>query len=100
MGKMREWWANVYPHVEGPVKIGGKFSSQIKCESYQADFAAFRIHVRLKPEGAPKRYASEAERYCWNTWPADMRRGYSLADMLGPAYASPRRDLKTEGLPS
>lgn len=60
-----EYWANVYPHVADPVKIGGKFKSRLRCEAFRGDFAAFRIHVRLKPEGAPRRYANENNRRAW-----------------------------------
>jgi hypothetical protein len=64
---MREWWANVYPHIDGHMKIGGKFCSRAGCVQYRGDFAASRIHVRLKPEGAPRRYANEHNRYSWET---------------------------------
>ena len=62
---MREWWANYYPEADGVFKIGGKFKSRRGAEQFQGHLAAFRIHVRLKPEGAPKRYLDDAERYAW-----------------------------------
>lgn len=40
---------------------------------------AFRIHVRLKPEGAPKRYASEANRQAWER---DPKRAAVLSELF------------------
>lgn len=71
MTKNREWWANVQMYGVGRTRgtfVGSQFKTRYAAE-VAASLAflepAFRIHVRLKPEGAPKRYASERERYLW-----------------------------------
>lgn len=64
---MREWWANVYPPdtpgdpglaIQWPTREGARKA----CGSMRV---LCRIHVRLKPEGAPRRYASAREREMW-----------------------------------
>lgn len=95
MGERTEGWANVYEFVTGQVLVGKLYPNRKIAAIKNDGEASFRIHVRLKPEGAPRRYASEAERHCWNTWPADMRQGRTLADMLGPAYARAAQSPRT-----
>jgi len=65
MTDMREWWANVYPEADGPNKIGYKCASKKQAERIRGEWARFRIYVRLKPEGAPKRYRDGYERWIW-----------------------------------
>lgn len=70
MTEMREWWANVYlsmfdmdrtlvgdgyPDRDGSIGRAASASTRPIC----------RIHVRLKPEGAPKRYASRDNQRAW-----------------------------------
>ena len=73
--EMREWWANVYVR-DGKTSVGtSAWFMHADRETADEQGAwiggglspdiAFRIHVRLKPEGAPKRYASEANRRAW-----------------------------------
>jgi hypothetical protein len=65
MGEVREWWANVYaPH---PVlgNTGCRCPSREAADAHAETSRYARIHVRLKPEGAPKRYANFGERYLW-----------------------------------
>jgi hypothetical protein len=41
---------------------------------YINGIAIFRLRVKLKPEGAPRRYASEHDRRNWETYPEEMRK--------------------------
>lgn len=68
----REWFQNVwiYTHVEDGrfAEPGCKFTNRNAADTAIAcvpDQPAFRIHVRLKPEGAPKRYASRDNQRAW-----------------------------------
>lgn len=95
--KKTEFWANVMV-CEG---LDGRLYSGFGRECDSADLAEaflnnnrnanrFRIHVRLKPEGAPRRYASQADRCAWEIDPAAMRR---LADTVAwhmGMFSSPR----------
>ena len=80
MTEMREWWANVYAHENGVAYPGTACQTRRGCEVCAGEHGGFpnqgyaRIHVRLKPEGAPKRYASEANRRAWETRPEECRR--------------------------
>jgi hypothetical protein len=75
MSEMREYWTNVYKYeaIEGRGKIWvGSLVDRDTCDRWLAHYRKsrchkplFRVHVRLKPEGAPKRYASEANRRAW-----------------------------------
>lgn len=69
-----EYWANVY--IEDAIaEIGGVHDCREDCVGLAVPPAGdrFRIHVRLKPEGAPKRYADEQDRYFWERAPNLMR---------------------------
>lgn len=83
-GLVKEWWANVYPHVDAHIRFGGKFSRRAECERFTGEHAAFRIHVRLKPEGAPARYADAEHRRKWEAHPGIMQMHdplFSLANL-------------------
>jgi len=70
---MREYWVNVYAGGD----MGAAFPDRKDAEWFirKGGFpVVYRIHVRLKPEGAPKRYASERERQLWEGLPEIMRR--------------------------
>jgi hypothetical protein len=78
MSEMREWWANVY--ADGPVHWLGQQRATLQDLHEGATEMAkcgcparYRLHVRMKPEGAPKRYASEANRRAWETQPDKCR---------------------------
>ena len=80
MTEMREWWANVYAASYGGLIYGREHPTRKaaaipmgKVKECDPSMPAFRIHVRLKPEGAPKRYASEANRRAWEKMPALCR---------------------------
>lgn len=67
---MREWWANVYAsaYCEGVSVTGVRYAHRANSvqRARQNPSRPFcRIHVRLKPEGAPRRYADDVERYAW-----------------------------------
>lgn len=79
MTEMREWWANVYDDgLNGfPDGVAYVFSRRYDTR-YEADEMAGglrtgRVHVRLKPEGAPKRYASGGNRRRWERAPETCR---------------------------
>lgn len=68
---MREGWANAYVTDYGPVcgkfvDLGG-YTSKANAEAWArlSRPPAFLVHAKLKPEGAPKRYADDVERYAW-----------------------------------
>jgi len=71
MGEMREWWQNAYPSET--YGFGGRYPTPERCASWATPRAFARIHVRLKPEGAPKRYASDGERAAWERDPDNAR---------------------------
>jgi hypothetical protein len=70
---MREGWANAYVTDYGPacgkfVDLGAAVSRELA--DHWATFGrrpSYRVHVKLKPEGAPKRYANEDNREAWET---------------------------------
>jgi hypothetical protein len=71
---MREWWANVYPPRSGVITAravdrGEAIAWAAEAVSNRNMPPVCRIHVRLKPEGAPRRYASEANRLAWEADP-------------------------------
>lgn len=72
---MRECWANVYA-INGAAVTGGKYRTRgvAMGVSYLGNKPFARLHVRLKPEGAPRRYASEHDRRNWETYPEEMRK--------------------------
>lgn len=65
MGEMREWWANVYPPTLGAASTGNRYEAPAFADALACRDRYARIHVRLKPEGAPKRYANENNRRAW-----------------------------------
>ena len=68
---MREWWANVY-WKGGRVIVGVKSDCRSSL-SGSGRGAGYAVHVRLKPKGAPRRYASSWERWGWENTPETMR---------------------------
>lgn len=67
-----EYWANVRVYDGLWAGVGNRRETREACKAATAlspVLPAFRIHVRLKPEGAPKRYASEANRRAWERRP-------------------------------
>jgi hypothetical protein len=95
MDEVREGWANVYPaeaDVEGD--IGCLHETREIAEAANANIAlagfapaTYRIHVRLKPEGAPRRYASANERKAWEASPYGAR---LVSNVYGREVLSPR----------
>jgi len=72
---MTECWRNVYDSGDGAAVVGCiSFDTRAEAERNAGFCLAFRIHVRLKPEGAPKRYASARERRLWEELPEIMVR--------------------------
>jgi hypothetical protein len=67
MGEVREWWANVY-RDDAEAVVGLEWPTRNRCVVEIASGAKFRIHVRLKPEGAPKRYRDAANRRAWELY--------------------------------
>jgi hypothetical protein len=67
---MREFWANVYGDEVGTPRTSRRAAAAI------ADLGHLtcRVHVRLKPKGAPRRYANAEHRRAWETkfWPDIM----------------------------
>lgn len=72
MGEARECWAVVRVLTRGDT--GQKFCDpspfyvRKNAEALaraEAGRHRFMVHVRLKPEGAPRRYASELDRWLW-----------------------------------
>jgi len=79
---MREWWANVYvyTHVDngkiadvGLPRPSWDEAEEMSRGAMPVPHNRFRIHVRLKPEGAPRRYAGEANRRAWERDPATAK---------------------------
>jgi len=72
---MREWWANIYRRPGG----GGVFVTETQhatrdqARRFSTSQRIGCVHVRLKPEGAPRRYASTWERWGWENMPETMR---------------------------
>ena len=75
---MREWWANVYEGGAHYENMGRDYERREDAAEYDREPVPYRplyrIHVRLKPEGAPRRYANEGERRVWQHDP-DWARG-------------------------
>lgn len=68
---MREAWVNVYADGE----LGEPWRDRADAEWFirRGGFPiTHRWHVRLKPEGAPKRYLDDDERAAWENYPARM----------------------------
>lgn len=99
MGEMREWWANVYQRGSGRYEASAaKFACRGRAEIGACWDIRSRIHVRLKPEGAPRRYASDTEEWLWSTVPERMRdfTPSEYADFLASWTPSPPRTPKIE----
>lgn len=74
MSEMREWWANMHYSDDGRVAYAGaQCVSREQAAKNSSRRICSRIHVRLKPEGAPKRYADWLERSAWETDPGFCR---------------------------
>jgi len=58
-----EWWALSYPVMGGR---GGIYPKRDWAVSVVTPLAVSLVHIRLKPVGAPRRYASEFERMMWD----------------------------------
>lgn len=67
MSELREWWTNIYDDGpgfcqcktrEGAIRVAGT-----------AFLPLYRIHVRLKSEGAPRRYLNADNRAAWEQDP-------------------------------
>jgi hypothetical protein len=103
MSEMRECWFNVYGRERNGAPFTGAipFRSRSEAWMHAQSGVAFRIHVRLKPEGAPRRYASESERRGWEIDPTGARfaarHGFSLRNRVGSGvYLVPPRTPKIE----
>lgn len=99
MGEVREWWQTVYAFQEpGSPRPSLGLASRSReaanlnatCEADPSSEVmkkcqmAFRIHVRLKPEGAPRRYADTMDRWWWENAPAIARRYGNDARLASP----------------
>lgn len=92
---MREWWANVYARDGKQDRHKFQHADRQEAEwganmgnGDRSPYLNSRIHVRLKPEGAPRRYASERERMWWESDPEAMREvSEKLADYMREARA-------------
>jgi hypothetical protein len=68
---MREWWSNVYNDNcwDGPNGVAYVLDKSHPTREAADRFSSIDrigcVHVRLKPEGAPRRYADDIERYAW-----------------------------------
>lgn len=76
---MRECWVNVYrsKYGEHGYRVGQVWHSKASADrpiKHSNGSAIFRLHIRLKPEGAPRRYSSERNRQQWETMPEEMRK--------------------------
>lgn len=74
---MRECWANVYSE-DGISWLGmahetPESAASIREPPHAVTGVVAVAHVKLKPEGAPRRYASEKDRWNWETYPEEMR---------------------------
>jgi len=83
--RMREWWSNIVV-CEGadgllygernPVRFDTRADARVAL-SGNRNSNRFRVHVKLKPEGAPKRYSDALDRWMWEQH-SDIRRAYPL----------------------
>lgn len=87
----RECWINVFPYISdmkhgrrhafalavshhcAVIARGGNREPAIDSDELRGIGVGYRLHIRLKPEGAPRRYASEHDRRNWETYPEEMR---------------------------
>lgn len=65
MGEMREFWANVYGPPGWPTVSVVPHATREEAAKYGEGVRSGCVHVRLKPEGAPKRYASRDNQRAW-----------------------------------
>lgn len=76
MTELREWWVNMHYSDNGRISYaGGHCVSREQAAKNSSAKIRCRIHVRLKPEGAPKRYASRIEQRAWERFPRLMQNG-------------------------
>jgi len=75
MYEAQHFFINVYRQCDGVHTRGECHRSYDRALMADAG-ASYRLHIRFKPPGAPKRYSSKGERRLWET------------GMLGPARAS------------
>jgi hypothetical protein len=75
MGELREWWANLYmrPWGDCVTSLKSHATQEAAMNAAIGTPVVGRVHVRLKPEGAPKRYLNSAERMLWEQAPEWMR---------------------------
>lgn len=78
---MQEWWQNVYDLKGGRRLKGERHETRSSAAAHYGGVhrLVYRIHVRLKPEGAPRRYASERDRQKWEANPGFMRHDMASA---------------------
>ena len=109
MSGQREAWVNVYHYEETGALWSGSLSDKAQSDRWLAHYRhspastpLYRIHVRLKPEGAPRRYATEGERLVWQDDP-DWARGVIRSrskevagQMIGRRASQLLRTPKTE----
>lgn len=76
MGELREWWANLYmrPWGDCVTSLKSHATQEAAMNAAIGTPVVGRVHVRLKPEGAPKRYASNWNRNAWEQAPHICRR--------------------------
>lgn len=89
MTEMREWWVNVYEHGRTGAFWGGRGDAH-RAVGLSLFPVKYRWRVRLKPEGAPKRYASEANRRAWELMPELARIVAMRGQIL--CYSGPEED--------
>lgn len=73
---LREYWQNVYADGVGSQCFGTRWPDKRSASIDRTGGESFRIHVRLKPEGAPRRYADWHDRFWWETDPFYARKRY------------------------
>jgi hypothetical protein len=93
---MGGWWSNVYDDNcwDGPAGVAyvldKSHPSREAADRYQSAGRIGCVHVRLKPEGAPRRYVSEAEQDAWEIDPVWSRfhaeQGRSLRYSAGRGF--------------
>lgn len=86
MGERKEFWVNV--SVVGGECVYGVDWETRKMAVAVDDQSQFRIHVRLKPEGAPKRYATAMDRLMWERDPVGMRQFHPTGPVAQRARAA------------
>lgn len=69
---MIECWANVY-QADQAAWAGIAHPDREAAEYFRGCDCVAVVHIRLKPEGAPRRYASDKDRQNWEEFPEEMR---------------------------